>query len=78
MKEEIITKNKKENLIPHCLNETDTLRDVVIGYPDNFLSDPKTLEIVNNTQKKYYFSDDKPTAESLKKEFDGLELVLKD
>ncbi|OIP24870.1 hypothetical protein AUK11_02105 [bacterium CG2_30_37_16] len=77
MDEEILTKTKKETLIPHCLNETDTLRDVIIGYPDNFLSDQGTVEIVNNTQKKYYFSDDKPTAEKLKKEFDGLELVLK-
>ena len=42
-------------------SETGALKSVIVGYPDNFLDvEP---EIINETQKQYYFGDDKPTKE---------------
>lgn len=55
-------------------SETGRLRAVVIGYPDNFLKVPP--EIINETQKQYYFSDDRPTRERVMAELGGLKQTL--
>lgn len=54
---------------PYCLNESDTLRQVIIGYPDNFHQDPLTVEVINQTQARYYGSEDEPTVDKLRVEF---------
>lgn len=41
--------------------ETGRLRSVIIGYPDNFHQVPPA--IINEIQKKYYFSPNRPTRE---------------
>ena len=57
-----------------CRNETDILRSVVLGYPDNFHADPTAVEIVNDTQFHYYAdSQTRPTAQRLKPEFDAFQ-----
>ncbi|HSH05865.1 MAG TPA: arginine deiminase family protein [Anaerolineae bacterium] len=48
-------------------NETGQLQSVIIGYPDNFTLD--NAEIINETQKYYYFSPERPTRERIKKQF---------
>lgn len=59
-------------------SETTRLRSVVLGYPDNFHSDPTTVEIVNATQQMFYDGTEKPTVERLKPEFDDLKRTLED
>ncbi|MBI5414506.1 hypothetical protein HZA38_03240 [Candidatus Peregrinibacteria bacterium] len=53
----------------YCDSETKTLKEVVLGYPDNFHRDPSIVEIVNVTQEAFYNSPNKPTAEKAKPEF---------
>lgn len=55
-------------------SETGRLRAVVIGYPDNFLKVPP--EIINETQKLYYFGADCPTRERVMAELGGLKQTL--
>lgn len=50
-------------------SETGRLRTVIIGYPDNF--DLDHAEIINETQKLYYFGANRPQKENLIKEMDG-------
>lgn len=48
-------------------SETDRLTHVVLGLPDTFhLSTP---EVVNETQRRYYFTEDHPNKKKLKREF---------
>jgi N-dimethylarginine dimethylaminohydrolase len=42
----------------HVTGESGTLRSVIIGYPDNF--DLAHAEIINETQKLYYFGENRP------------------
>ncbi|MFK7917594.1 MAG: dimethylarginine dimethylaminohydrolase family protein [Ilumatobacter sp.] len=50
-------------------SETAPLRSVIVGYPDNFLQvDP---EIINETQRQYYFGPDAPTPEAVTKQLNG-------
>lgn len=55
-------------------SETGRLRSVVIGYPDNFLEAPP--EIINETQKQYYFGEECPTREQVMAELGGLKRTL--
>lgn len=50
----------------HVASETGHLRSVIIGYPDNF--DLAHAEIINETQKKYYFGAHKPNKARLIRE----------
>lgn len=50
----------------HVTSETGQLRSVIIGYPDNF--DLDHAEIINETQKKYYFGENKPSKARLMRE----------
>lgn len=61
-----------------CQNETDVLKSVIIGYPDNFHENPHIVEIVNQTQAAFYFSPDKPTAQKAKQEFNAFQEVMED
>jgi len=55
-------------------SETAPLRSVIVGYPDNFLQvDP---EIINETQRQYYFGPDAPTAEDVTAQLNGFIDVL--
>lgn len=57
-------------------SETAPLRSVIVGYPDNFLQvDP---EIINETQRQYYFGDDAPTPEAVTEQLNGFIAVLED
>lgn len=56
-------------------SETEMLKEVIIGYPDNFhLVAP---EIVNETQRKNYSGRNKPDRKKLIEEFDEFEDSLK-
>lgn len=59
-----------------CEGETDVLKEVILGYPDNFHVNPQTIEVVNETQKKFYGSEEKPIRESLVKEFSNFKYIL--
>lgn len=50
-------------------SETGRLRRVIIGYADNF--DLAQAEIINETQKKYYFGENRPRLELLKEQMAG-------
>ncbi|MCB0033162.1 MAG: hypothetical protein KDE51_04055 [Anaerolineales bacterium] len=50
-------------------SETGRLHTVIIGYPDNF--DLEQAEIINETQKLYYFGANRPQKEKLIREMDG-------
>lgn len=67
-----------ETIAVNCTSETGRLRDVIIGYPDNFHEDPSTVEIVNSTQAAIYNSSDRPTAERAIVEFKEFEKVMSD
>lgn len=55
-------------------SETAPLRSVIVGYPDNFLQvDP---EIINETQRQYYFGPDAPTPEDVTRQLNGFIDVL--
>ncbi|MEP1124096.1 MAG: arginine deiminase family protein [Ilumatobacter sp.] len=55
-------------------SETAPLRSVLVGYPDNFLQvDP---EIINETQRQYYFGADAPTPEAVTAQLNGFIEVL--
>lgn len=56
---------------PHLnvASETGRLRTVIIGIADNF--DLAQAEIINETQKKYYFGDDRPDKQRLAAEIDS-------
>ncbi len=55
-------------------SETAPLRSVLVGYPDNFLQvDP---EIINETQRQYYFGADAPTPEAVTEQLNGFIEVL--
>lgn len=55
-------------------SETAPLRSVIVGYPDNFLQvDP---EIINETQRQYYFGPDAPTAADVTAQLNGFIEVL--
>ena len=53
----------------HAESETGRLRRVIIGYPDNF--DLEHAEIINETQKQYYFGENRPRLDLLKAQMDG-------
>ncbi|MCP5095003.1 MAG: hypothetical protein GY943_05590 [Chloroflexi bacterium] len=58
----------------HVTSETQQLRSVIIGYPDNFLQvEP---EIINETQKKYYFGAERPLRQNVVRELNGLRHTL--
>jgi N-dimethylarginine dimethylaminohydrolase len=55
-------------------SETAPLRSVIVGYPDNFLQvDP---EIINETQRQYYFGPDAPTPEDVTRQLNAFIDVL--
>ena len=55
-------------------SETAPLRSVIVGYPDNFLQvDP---EIINETQRQYYFGPDSPTPEDVTRQLNAFIDVL--
>ena len=57
-------------------SETAPLQSVILGYPDNFLQvEP---EIINETQKKYYFGENSPTPEKVTEQLNYFKAVLKD
>lgn len=60
-----------------CNSETGRLQSVVVGYPDNFHNSGVGVEVVNETQAKFYTSTLKPTAESLQSEFRKFQQTLK-
>ena len=54
--------------------ETSTLKSVIVGYPDNFLDvEP---EIINETQKRYYFGADAPQPALVIEQLNGLTATL--
>ena len=53
----------------HAQSETGRLRRVIIGYPDNF--DLEHAEIINETQKQYYFGENRPRLDLLKAQMDA-------
>lgn len=55
-------------------SETAPLRSVIVGYPDNFLQ--VDAEIINETQRQYYFGEDAPTAEAVTEQLNGFITVL--
>lgn len=60
----------------HCINESDTLRQVIIGYPYNFRLNHPVHEIVNATQAQYAGTDDDATAEKAIPEFHELKRIM--
>lgn len=56
-------------------SETGRLHTVIIGYPDNF--DLDNAAIINETQKLYYFGENKPQKEKLIQEMDAYVACLK-
>jgi len=52
-----------------------TLKSLVIGLPDNFHQSGE-VEVINKKMEKYYSSDEKPTPQNLKPEFDLLQKTL--
>ncbi len=55
-------------------SETDRLTHVVLGLPDTFhISEP---EVVNETQHRYYFTENHPKKENLQREFEMLRKIL--
>jgi N-dimethylarginine dimethylaminohydrolase len=55
-------------------SETAPLRSVIVGYPDNFLQ--VDAEIINETQRQYYSSPDRPTAAAVTEQLNGFIDVL--
>ncbi len=63
-------------LEPRITSETDRLREVIVGYPDNFHdAEP---EITNETMLDTYGTEAAPSAESLIAEFDRFIAVLEE
>lgn len=58
----------------HVKSESATLKTVILGYAENFHQVPPS--IINETQKRTYFSDNPPTRELLVTELDGFRQVL--
>lgn len=55
-------------------SETGSLKTVIVGYPDNFLDvEP---EIINQTQKEYYFGNEKPRKEDVVNQINGFKKTL--
>lgn len=75
-------KKEAEAIQPHCLNESDTLRQVIIGYADNLRLNPdgtpKQHEIVNATQEKYAGTEDDATAERAVPEFKEFRRIMEE
>ena len=55
-------------------SETGRLRSVIIGYPDNFHQVPPA--IINETQKQYYFSSERPTRAQVKADLERFKAAL--
>lgn len=60
----------------YCFNESDTLRQVIIGYPDNFHKNSLIVEVINQIQARYYGSEDEPTVDKLRVEFTEFQRVM--
>lgn len=58
----------------HVNSESATLKTVILGYAENFHQIPPA--IINETQKRTYFSDNAPTRETLVAELDGFRQTL--
>lgn len=58
----------------HVNSESATLKTVILGYAENFHQVPPA--IINETQKRTYFSDNAPTRETLVAELDGFRQTL--
>lgn len=56
-----------------CASETATLREVIIGYPDNMRGHD---EIINQTQQKFINDGDTPTPEATIREFEDFRRAL--
>ncbi|MEM7335120.1 MAG: arginine deiminase family protein [Chloroflexota bacterium] len=57
-------------------SETAVLKSVILGYPDNFLQvEP---EIINETQKKYYFGENSPTPDKVTEQLNNFKDVLEE
>lgn len=68
--------NTSNKIDINCDSETGVLREVILGYPDNFHADPNIVECVNATQEAVYSSPNKPTAQKAKPEFDEFQNVM--
>ena len=56
-------------------SETAPLKSVIVGYPDNFLQvEP---EIINETQRYFYFGPERPTREAVTIQLTGFMDVLR-
>lgn len=57
-------------------SETGSLKTVIVGYPDNFLDvEP---EIINETQKQFYFGEEKPRKEDVINQINGFVKTLRE
>lgn len=57
-------------------SETAPLRSVIVGYPNNFLQvEP---EIINETQRRFYFGTERPTREAVTQQVNNFISVLKE
>lgn len=66
---------KKRLMKIHVDSETAPLQSVIVGYPDNFLQvEP---EIINETQRRFYFGPNSPTREAVTEQLNGFIDVLK-
>ena len=72
---EVITKISQKVKLT-CTSETKVLKDVILGYADNFHEKFENIEIVNETQKKYYGTKNKPNLKGLIKDFTDFKKTL--
>jgi len=75
-------KMEAETIRPHCLNESDNLKQVIIGYADNLRLNPngtvKQHEVVNATQAKYVGTEADATAGKAVPEFREFRRIMEE
>ncbi len=60
-------------IVPHCFNETDRLRQVIVGYENTF----RPIKPINQTQETLYGTEDQPSFSALVPEFTALSRTLR-
>lgn len=75
-------KIESETIKPHCLNESDTLKQVIIGYADNLRIDSsgnkKDYDPVNATQARHKGTSAEPTPETTVPEFQEFRRIMEE
>jgi len=63
---------------PHCLNESDTLRQVIIGSCERYRNITSVEEANNEKQAKHFVNGDLPTRETLVPEFERFASAMRE